>query len=119
MIHSDNGFFIRKNIVPLQITNKSMIQHSVIFKLKYPKNSIEETAFLDAARALETIPGVLNFQCLRQTSPKNNFDYGLIMEFENQEIYDAYSSHPDHDRFLQEFWSKDVVDFLEIDYKPL
>ncbi|WP_254412168.1 Dabb family protein [Dyadobacter diqingensis] len=95
-----------------------MIQHSVIFKLKYPKNSTEETTFLDAARALVSIPGVLNFQCLKQTSPKNNFDYGLTMEFESQQTYDAYSNHPDHTYFVQEFWLRDVEDFLEIDYAP-
>jgi heme-degrading monooxygenase HmoA len=95
-----------------------MIQHSVIFKLKYPKNSTDETTFLDAAKALVSIPGVLNFQCLKQISPKNNFDYGLTMEFESQQTYDAYSNHPDHTRFVQEFWMRDVEDFLEIDYAP-
>jgi hypothetical protein len=47
-----------------------MIRHSVIFKLKYPKNSPEELDFLNAAKKLANIPGVENFECLRQTSKK-------------------------------------------------
>jgi len=96
-----------------------MIQHSVIFKLKHAKGSHEENLFLSAAKELAVLPGVKNFQSLRQTSPKNKFDYGLTMEFDNQPAYDTYSSHPDHTRFIEEFWLKDVEDFLEIDYEAL
>lgn len=96
-----------------------MIHHSVIFKLKHAKDTREENLFLAAAKELAILPGVKNFQALRQTSPKNKFDYGLTMEFDNQLTYDAYSVHPDHTRFIQEFWLKDVEDFLEIDYEAL
>ena len=96
-----------------------MIQHSVIFTLKHPKGSAEELSFLNAAKALISIPGVGNFQCLKQVSPKNKFEYGLTMEFANQKTYDEYSVHPDHSRFIEQFWLKDVQDFLEIDYEPL
>lgn len=96
-----------------------MIQHSVIFKLKHPQGSSEETLFLNAARALDSIPGVRNFKCLRQVSPKNKFEYGLTMEFSDQSTYDEYSRHEKHDAFIQNFWVKDVEDFLEIDYEQL
>ena len=96
-----------------------MIQHSVIFTLKHPKGSVAELSFLDAAKALVSIPGVENFQCLKQVSPKNKFEYGLTMEFADQKTYDEYSFHADHTRFIEEFWLKDVEDFLEIDYQPL
>lgn len=96
-----------------------MIQHSVIFTLKHPKGSAEETLFLNAAKSLIAIPGVKNFQCLRQVSPKNKFEYGLTMEFSDQEAYDRYSAHEDHTAFIQNFWLKSVDDFLEIDYMPM
>ncbi|MCF2446839.1 Dabb family protein [Dyadobacter sp. CY345] len=96
-----------------------MIQHSVIFKLKHPKGSAEETLFLNAAKALVSIPGVRNFNCLKQVSPKNKFEYGLTMEFSDQAAYDAYSRHEKHEAFIQDFWVKDVEDFLEIDYEQL
>jgi hypothetical protein len=94
-----------------------MIRHSVIFKLKYPKNSREEQEFLHAAIKLADIPGVQNFECLKQTSKKNNFDFGLSMEFANQKLYDEYTNHPDHAQFIQKYWLKYVEDFLEIDYE--
>ena len=96
-----------------------MIYHSVFFTLKYPENSTQEQAFFQASQKLSQIPGVLNFQVLKQTSNKNNFTYGLLMEFENQVSYENYSNHQDHVRFIDDFWIKNVADFLEIDYEKL
>lgn len=96
-----------------------MTRHSVIFKLKVPQKSAEEKEFLDEAKKLANIPGVQNFECLKQTSKKNKFDYGLSMEFANQQLYDAYSNHVDHVQFIQQYWLNYVEDFLEIDYEPL
>ena len=96
-----------------------MIRHTVAFKLKYPKNSPEEQEFLRAAKKLAAIPGVERFECMKQTSKKNNFDFGISMEFANEKLYDGYSNHPDHTEFIQRYWLKYVEDFLEIDYEPL
>jgi heme-degrading monooxygenase HmoA len=96
-----------------------MIQHTVVLKLKYPKKSREERAFLEAAAKLSSIPGVHNFQSLRQIGKKNYYDYGLSMEFDSMEAYEAYNRHPDHIKFVETFWAKYVEKFLEIDYEPL
>ena len=96
-----------------------MIRHTVVFKLKHARNSEEEKNFLAAAQKLAAIPGVKHFECLQQVSKKNNYDFGLSMEFDSQKDYDGYSGHPDHTKFVQELWMKEVVDFLEIDYEPL
>lgn len=96
-----------------------MIHHSVIFKLKVPPNSTEEKQFLTAAKKLADIEGVQQFEVLKQVSKKNNFDFGLSMEFDNQQSYDAYSRHPEHVQFIQDYWLQYVEDFLEIDYEPL
>lgn len=103
----------------LKQDTKFMIRHTVVFKLKSPNNSLEEQNFLNAAKKLANIPGVENFESLKQTSKKNNFDFGLSMEFASQKLYDEYSNHPDHVQFIQEYWLKYVEDFLEIDYEPL
>jgi Stress responsive A/B Barrel Domain len=95
-----------------------MIRHTVVFKLKHARASAQEQSFLQAARELAAIPCVRNFECLRQVSPKNNFDFGLSMEFASQQDYDAYNIHPDHERFVQMRWIPEVQDFLEIDYAP-
>ena len=96
-----------------------MIHHSVILTLKFPHGSAEEKSFLAAAWQLAAIPGVQNFNVLRQTSAKNNFDYGITMDFASQQIYDAYSAHPDHVKFIEQYWKPLVQNFLEIDYAAL
>ena len=99
--------------------NTFSVRHTVVFSLKHPKGSHEEKEFLDAARKLSSIPGVLRFECLRQISKKNNYDYGLSMEFETSEAYESYQKFPAHEAFVQMYWIKNVKDFLEIDYEPL
>jgi hypothetical protein len=96
-----------------------MIRHTVTFKLIHPKNSPEEKAFLNAIVKLAAIPGVQNLELLKQTSKKNNFDYGLSMEFENAKAYDDYNRHADHVAFVKTRWIPEVSDFLELDYEKL
>jgi hypothetical protein len=96
-----------------------MIRHTVAFKLIHPHNSPEEKVFLDAIVRLSAIPGVRNLELLKQTSAKNNFDYGLSMEFDTEKAYEEYNRNPDHVLFVRSFWIKEVSDFLELDYEPL
>ncbi|MCY0150415.1 Dabb family protein [Hoeflea sp. G2-23] len=97
-----------------------MIRHTVTFSLKHEKGSDREQHFLaDARRILSAIAGVEQFEVLRQTGAKNNFSYGLSMEFANQEAYDFYNNHPDHVAFVRDRWLPEVKEFLEIDYVPM
>jgi hypothetical protein len=96
-----------------------MIRHTVAFKLIHSKDSREEKTFLDAIVRLSDIPGVTNLELLKQTSPKNKFDFGLSMEFATAKEYEDYNRHPDHVRFVETFWKKEVSDYLELDYEPL
>ena len=96
-----------------------MLTHSVFFQLKFPKGSVEEHDFLQAAAKLAFIPGVRKLRTLRQLSSKNSFDYGLTMDFDSQEEYNDYSGHPDHVTFVETYWEKYVAKFMEIDYEEL
>lgn len=96
-----------------------MIRHAVIFKLKIARHSPEEKSFWTAAEQLAAIPGVEKFECLQQTSKKNNFDFCISMEFAGQALYDAYSGHPLHVQFIAQYWLPYVDNFLEIDYEAL
>jgi len=96
-----------------------VIIHTVVFKLKYGRDSDEEKNFLSAAKQLASIPGVKNLQSFRQISKKNDFDFGLSMEFETMETYEAYNRHDDHQSFIKNYWIDAVEDFMEIDYKQL
>ncbi len=93
------------------------IRHTVVFTLQHPAGSEAEAQFLDAAGELAAVPGVGAFEILREVSPKNHYRFGISMEFADQAAYDAYNTHPDHVRFVEERWLLEVDDFLEIDYR--
>lgn len=96
-----------------------MIRHSVILKLKSSISSEDKKSFFDAVNTLAEIPDVQKFEVLKQTNPKNKFEYGISMEFDNQEQHDIYSNHHIHVHFIQNFWMPYVEDFLEIDYEAV
>lgn len=95
-----------------------MICHTVVFKLKHATGSQQERDFLQAAQKLAQISSVNNFECLRQVSKKNDFEFGLSMEFASAADYQFYNKHPDHVQFVQTRWIPEVTDFMEIDYEP-
>jgi heme-degrading monooxygenase HmoA len=95
------------------------IRHTVSFRLRHPAESDAERDFLHAAGNLSGIPGVQAFEILAEVSPKNQFRFGISMEFEDADAYEAYNQHPDHVRFVEGRWLKEVEDFLEIDYAAL
>ena len=96
-----------------------MIRHTLSFRLVHPSGSAAEQEFLDAALTLAAIPGVQRFERLRQTSTRNDFTFGVSMEFADQRAYDAYVQHPVHRAFVAQRWVPEVDDFLELDYQPL
>ncbi len=61
-----------------------MIRHTVVFRLKHPRGSAEEAAFLADGMALAKIPGVKKFEQLEQVGPKNDFHFGYSMEFDDR-----------------------------------
>jgi Stress responsive A/B Barrel Domain len=79
----------------------------------------ETQQFLEASAKLASIENVQKFEILRQTSPKNKFEYGISMKFDNQDQYYYFSNHPEHLAFIQNFWLTNVEDFLEIHYLPI
>ena len=81
-----------------------------------PQDRQDERDFLEAAGRLAAIPGVEAFELLAEVSPKNDFRFGISMEFADRAAYSGYNDHPDHVRFVQERWLSEVSDFLEIDY---
>jgi|GEM_PF-1262272 hypothetical protein len=96
-----------------------MITHTVAFRLKHPKASPAEIAFLKDALALADIPGVQDFQRMHQVGTKADFDFGFSMRFADQAAYDGYNSHPVHVAFVQERWLPEVEAFIELDYVSL
>jgi hypothetical protein len=95
-----------------------MIRHTVVFKLKHATGSEAEMDFLKTGIKLADIPTVRNFECLRQISKKNNYDFGFSMEFDSNEDYQSYNDHPFHMEFVKTRWNSEVTSYMEIDYEP-
>lgn len=99
---------------------KGEVLHTVTFDLKHPVGSPEaEKFFADAKKILTAVPGVQDFQAYRQCSPKNEMQYGFLMRFRDQATMDAYTAHPDHDKFVKERWDTEVTRFQESDFVAL
>jgi len=96
-----------------------MIRHTAVFRLKHAAGSVAERDFLAANRALKNIPGVEAFELLRQVSPKNDFTFGVSMEFADDAAYQGYNNHPAHVAFVRDRWLPEVAAFMEIDYVVL
>ena len=96
------------------------ILHTVIFDLKHSAGSPEANKFMaDARKILTAVPGVRDFQAYRQCSPKNDFQYGFLMTFNNQTEFDTYTAHPEHCKFVEERWDTEVSRFQESDFVKL
>jgi hypothetical protein len=108
--------FFTINSSAMTQTDTTRIRHTVVFKLKHPKGSAEEQDFFKALMKLSAIQGVEKFECMKQISRKNSFDYGLSMEFASQQAYDYYSNNPDHVAFVQNIWLSEVENFMELDF---
>ncbi len=93
-----------------------MIQHTVAFQFKPNLEEGDIRAFFCAARALSEIAAVEEFEVLKQVGKKNSFEYALSMYFETQHAYEAYNNHPQHIAFVENYWLKQVSDFIELDY---
>ena len=96
--------------------DEGRIRHTVAFTLVHPAGSEGERDFLDAAGRLAEIPGVEAFELLAEVSPKNDYRFGIAMEFADRRAYEGYNEHPAHVRFVEERWLSEVTDFLELDY---
>ena len=93
-----------------------MITHSVYFNLKHSEGSLEESRFLEKVVQLKRISSIKNFAYVREVSPKNEYRFGLILQFKDQDSYNFYNEHPDHRNFVKNIWAHEVKDFIEIDY---
>ena len=95
------------------------IQHTVAFRLRHPAGSAAEREFLATALSLADIPGVQDFQQLRQVSPKSDFTFFFTMRFADEAVYRAYNDHPTHVAFVRDRWQAEVTGFQELDFVAL
>jgi len=99
---------------------EAAIRHMVVFNLKYGKDDPRAQAFIDEARRVfGSLPIPRNVMQCAQISPMCPFDFGFSFDFMTEEDYERYNNHPDHVKFVEEWWKTQVADFMEIDFKEL
>ena len=91
------------------------VRHSVVFTPTHAEGSDGEADLLAAIGRLAAIPGVEAFELMREVSPKNEYRFGLTMEFSDASAYRAYNEHPEHVAFVEHRWDREIGAFLEID----
>jgi heme-degrading monooxygenase HmoA len=84
--------------------------------LAFATGSEAEPEFLSAAAELTSLPGVKDFQILRQISPKNIHTFGISIHFDSEEAFQGYYEHPRHVEFVENRWIPEVEDFQEDDF---
>lgn len=93
-----------------------MIRHTVSFNLVHLPGSEAEETFLQAARALGSIPGVRNLELWSQRDRVTGFSFELAMEFVDDVAYETYNAHPDHVQFVIRKWKPEVFTYKERDF---
>ncbi len=92
----------------------------VMFCLKHDKGSIEEKKFLqDSESILGSIPGVKNFEVLRQISSDIDYDFGIAVEFDNKVAYEKFNTYSTHVKYGEQRWTKEVVRFMKMEFKGI
>jgi hypothetical protein len=93
------------------------IQHTVVFRLTHEAGSDAERDFIETGRATLTgIPGVTEFAVNKQVSPKSDMAWQFFMVFADQDVYEAYNTHPAHIGFVTTRWEPEVAASQEYDF---
>jgi len=111
------AFINLKCSTPMENKLNTNIHHSAYFIFNDSISNEDTALFFTEIKKLAAIPGVIGFKVVNEISPKNKYNFGVTMQFKNQQDYDAYNSHPTHVDFVQNYWLKMVADFMEIDYR--
>jgi len=102
-----------------ELENKK-IRHIVLFNLKYDKNNLKAKMFLTKSRELiSSIADAGNFEIFNQINEENRFDFGFSMEFKDKDTYQSYEKNPAHIDYSKKYWSKEVDDFMVIDFENI
>lgn len=83
------------------------------FRLKHETGSEAETEFLREYSALGSVPGVENFELMREITPKewSTCEWVVMWEFADLAAHTAFHEHPAHHKFVAEYWNTGVAEF--------
>ncbi|CAG8631802.1 3188_t:CDS:2 [Paraglomus brasilianum] len=91
--------------------------HVVLLKFKPDANETAIKETLEEAIALKNnIPGILRYSAGSNFSNRSQgFTHGLVVEFEGKQELEAYSGHPIHVQYKQNYIAKYVEDVVAFD----
>jgi hypothetical protein len=94
-----------------------MILHTFAFRWKPAVTDSQKQRVLEEIRALQgQIPGLIETSVGTNISPRSQgYELGAVMKFEDRATYDAYNSHPVHQKLLT--WLMPLIDPLEVDFE--
>lgn len=97
----------------------SMIEHLVLLKVKPDASPQETERMIDALKGLAgSIPSIRELTCGRNTSDRSQgFTHGLFVRFASTADLDAYISHSEHRRVVDEYLQPVVDDVVVVDYE--
>ena len=97
-----------------------MLRHAVGVNLKYEKDEPRVKEFFKAAKQmLATIPQVQAYTHYVVRNPECGYQYGFVLDFESEETWLQYCEHPNNLKFSEEYWDRDVADYLFFNLAPL
>jgi len=83
------------------------------FRLNHEPGSEAEADFLREYVALGSLPGVENFELMREITPPewSTCEHVVMMEFADLAANEAFHAHPAVIRFVTERWDAEVAEF--------
>ena len=81
-----------------------MLRHIAMFRLKdnAPEGTLQSLSE-GLARLARRIPEISTFSHSRDLGLREgNFDYAVVADFENAEVFAGYVNHPEHQAFIHD-----------------
>ncbi len=92
------------------------IFHQVLFEFQPQVSEEQKKAVLDSGRKmLESIPEVATVVVGKVTRGSSEYSYGLVTGFKSDEDLQAYRSHPEHTKWLEEVYRPAISGSLVTD----
>lgn len=103
------------------LVHEGQVVRTVFFNLKYPVGSLEANKVLRYAQEnLVQIPGVTDFQILKQVDEKTGSQYRMTLLFADKASFEFYKRHVIRQQVFAELqkhqMAYDVHDFVTFDY---
>ena len=95
-----------------------MLCHVVLYRLKPGISEEDKNRLIDEARTkLALLPGVSNLKVGRGIAgQKTDYSVGLVMDFQDEAVLEAYRVNPDHQRFVREVVQPLVAEIWRFDF---